>query len=173
MNQHSICYRTHGSVNDKQIVIDVQHGGWIDPTPLTGGGLVTVIPTIDDSTQKRKLCECGNLCEVRRIRKDGSKSLRPRCVGCRLRRAGRNHSHRARSGTKEKLSREANKCVICGWVGPCDLHRIIHGKDGGKYTAKNICIICPNCHRLEHNNLLNKELIPASTSHSHIFKETL
>lgn len=43
-------------------------------------------------------------------------------------------------------------CERCGWEGPCDTHRKIAGKDGGKYTKDNIEFICPNCHRLEHWN---------------------
>ena len=42
------------------------------------------------------------------------------------------------------------KCSLCGWEGPCDIHRIINGKDGGTYNKNNIRVLCPNCHRLEH-----------------------
>ena len=43
-----------------------------------------------------------------------------------------------------------NKCERCSWDGPCDRHRIILGKNGGKYVHGNVLILCPNCHRLEH-----------------------
>ncbi len=47
-----------------------------------------------------------------------------------------------------------SECVICGWEGPCDKHRIKHGKDGGKYHRGNVMILCPNCHRLLHTGKL-------------------
>ena len=47
-----------------------------------------------------------------------------------------------------------NKCGICGWAGPCDMHRLLSGKEGGKYTKDNIKILCPNCHRLVHLDLI-------------------
>lgn len=43
-----------------------------------------------------------------------------------------------------------HKCSLCGWDGPCDIHRIIFGKDGGEYTKGNVLEVCPNCHRLIH-----------------------
>lgn len=47
-------------------------------------------------------------------------------------------------------------CERCGWnKSYCDLHRIVMGKDGGKYEIENIIVLCPNCHRIEH--LGNKE----------------
>ena len=48
------------------------------------------------------------------------------------------------------LSMNVDKCSVCGWVGPCDKHRIVAGKDGGEYTEDNIIIVCPNCHRDYH-----------------------
>ncbi|MCK9520391.1 MAG: HNH endonuclease [Sphaerochaeta sp.] len=45
---------------------------------------------------------------------------------------------------------EDQTCELCGWIGPCDVHRKKPGKDGGKYRRGNMMIICPNCHRLIH-----------------------
>lgn len=48
-----------------------------------------------------------------------------------------------------------NKCIICGWNKTiCDVHRVKSGKDGGKYVKENIIVLCPNCHRLVHKELL-------------------
>lgn len=44
-----------------------------------------------------------------------------------------------------------NKCSICGWNGPCDFHR---KNDGGPYNKENTFLVCPNCHRLIHRNLI-------------------
>jgi len=49
---------------------------------------------------------------------------------------------------------DISKCSICGWVGPCDTHRITFGSNGGHYTKDNVVGICPNCHRLIHSKLL-------------------
>lgn len=40
-----------------------------------------------------------------------------------------------------------NKCSLCGWIGPCDIHK---KEQGGQYNMKNVISICPNCHRLVH-----------------------
>ena len=42
---------------------------------------------------------------------------------------------------------DINKCYYCGEQIPCDIHRIIPGKDGGKYEIGNVISACPNCHR--------------------------
>lgn len=59
-------------------------------------------------------------------------------------------SGRKYSGTElDGLTRKP--CQKCGWNKSfCDLHRVINGKDGGKYEINNIIILCPNCHRIEH-----------------------
>ena len=45
-------------------------------------------------------------------------------------------------------------CMLCGWIGPCDLHRLKTARDNGKYTKGNVVTVCPNCHRLLHRGLL-------------------
>ena len=50
----------------------------------------------------------------------------------------------------EFRNKNGNKCMLCGWVGPCDVHRKIPNSKGGKYTEENSILICPNCHRLQH-----------------------
>ena len=57
--------------------------------------------------------------------------------------------HRAANKLDRKCNKR-NECVLCGWKGPCDLHRIKFGRDGGRYIKGNIIVICPNCHRLIH-----------------------
>ena len=42
-------------------------------------------------------------------------------------------------------------CHRCGWdLATNDVHRIVAGKDGGKYEVDNCITLCPNCHRLAH-----------------------
>ena len=46
-------------------------------------------------------------------------------------------------------------CSNCGWnKTTCDLHHIIPKSRGGKDSHENITILCPNCHRLAHENKL-------------------
>lgn len=59
---------------------------------------------------------------------------------------------------KEDLAKRqfpAKKCVLCGWEGPCDRHRMVLGRDGGRYVEGNVAILCPNCHRLLHRGIIN------------------
>ena len=51
---------------------------------------------------------------------------------------------------KEKIKND--RCINCGWnKGSCDRHRINPAKG---YTIKNVRILCPNCHRLVTEGLL-------------------
>ena len=139
-------------------------GGGMPGTHLGRGGGVTVIPAIHSSTQKgnRPLCQCGNLCEIKHRRTDGLNKFRGVCASCRARRNGRKINS---SGARKKLSASSRfrDCQICGWYGPCDMHRIIHGSTGGKYSYSNIAILCPNCHRKHHHGILEEELVPYAT----------
>jgi hypothetical protein len=45
-------------------------------------------------------------------------------------------------------------CELCAWVGPCEIHRIKLGCDGGQYSSDNVITVCPNCHTLIHRGLL-------------------
>lgn len=52
--------------------------------------------------------------------------------------------------TRIKARFPNDKCVLCGWEGTCDRHRIELGKDGGEYVGDNILILCRNCHMKLH-----------------------
>lgn len=60
----------------------------------------------------------------------------------------------SRKHRKLSIQLKKKKCSICDWNGPCDRHRIKWGRFGGKYTKGNIMIVCLNCHRLIHRNIL-------------------
>lgn len=50
-------------------------------------------------------------------------------------------------------------CSYCGWFVngvSCDIHHIIEKKNGGNDEHTNLTYICPNCHRLTHNGLIDK-----------------
>lgn len=49
--------------------------------------------------------------------------------------------------------KSGNSCEKCGWdKARCDVHHIVHKKDGGKNIIGNGIVLCPNCHRVEHDN---------------------
>lgn len=51
------------------------------------------------------------------------------------------------------LNRSNIGCAICGWnESTCDIHHIIERKNGGNDEINNLIIVCPNCHRIIHNN---------------------
>lgn len=54
----------------------------------------------------------------------------------------------------KKIKKLANKkCHFCGTTEYCvlDVHRIIEGSNGGKYTDHNTVVACSNCHRKVHD----------------------
>lgn len=55
--------------------------------------------------------------------------------------------------TVAKILKRANKkCSLCGWnESTCDIHHIIEKKDGGSDDMENLICVCPNCHRIIHN----------------------
>ena len=52
------------------------------------------------------------------------------------------------------------KCMICGWDGPCDIHR---KEPQGSYNMKNMIATCPNCHRLLSRDIIQ---LPKSLVHT-------
>lgn len=49
-----------------------------------------------------------------------------------------------------------NKCERCGWdKAKCDVHHKTPRSRGGKNTINNAVVICPNCHRVEHETAGN------------------
>lgn len=51
-----------------------------------------------------------------------------------------------------------NSCAICGWNDTTnDSHHIIEVCNGGKNKLNNTIILCPNHHRLVHENKITKE----------------
>lgn len=70
------------------------------------------------------------------------------------------------SRTTMKILKRLNlSCSNCGWnESTCDIHHIIPKKEGGKDTNDNLCVLCPNCHRLVHTKKLSSDkLLPISS----------
>ena len=48
-------------------------------------------------------------------------------------------------------------CSNCGWSEcTCDIHHIIHRSKGGTDDHNNLTYLCPNCHRMAHNDKIEK-----------------
>lgn len=49
-------------------------------------------------------------------------------------------------------------CELCKWDKTSrDLHHITEVSNGGTNELDNLISVCPNCHRLIHNNLISKD----------------
>lgn len=63
--------------------------------------------------------------------------------------------------TRKILTRLNLQCSICGWdKGICDIHHINGKKIENPDNHDNLSYICPNCHRLIHENKIKKKDIP-------------
>lgn len=52
---------------------------------------------------------------------------------------------------KAAVKHYGNRCEKCGWsAARCDVHHRHHKADGGLHTIENAVVLCPNCHRIEH-----------------------
>lgn len=48
-------------------------------------------------------------------------------------------------------------CEICGWNETnCDIHHVIEVSNGGTNQLNNVIYVCPNHHRMIHNNLISQ-----------------
>lgn len=55
------------------------------------------------------------------------------------------------SWAKAAIRHYGNKCMRCGWAeARCDVHHKTPRSKGGLNTIANAIVICPNCHRVEH-----------------------
>lgn len=53
------------------------------------------------------------------------------------------------------IRKYGNKCEICGWdKARCDVHHRIPKSVGGLHTLQNAIVLCPNCHRETHNEMV-------------------
>lgn len=57
---------------------------------------------------------------------------------------------------KKQFKLTEGKCRICKepFYATLDVHRMIPGSAGGKYTKDNVVCICANCHRKVHENII-------------------
>lgn len=93
---------------------------------------------------------------------------------------GKNHSISVGKGTKGKykgsnidslydlsartvvklLKRMDLGCSNCGWnKSSCDLHHLSGRQIDDPHNHNNLTLLCPNCHRMVHNHLIDKLLL--------------
>ena len=65
---------------------------------------------------------------------------------------GGTHCYKTRHGwAKAAVRIYGNKCERCQWdKARCDVHHRHAKAQGGLHTLENAIVLCPNCHRLEH-----------------------
>ena len=107
----------------------------------------------------QKVCKtsnCNNLGFMRGTR-NGIKRYSPWCKLCASKKWNLNPRNLMSPRDRLRYDFKGFSCSLCGWnKASCDLHRIIPGHEGGKYTKENISILCPNCHREVHKKMENK-----------------
>ena len=115
-------------------------------------------------------CDCGNEKTVQAnnlLRASGTKScgcLRSEANAAKRRRDGvwnEGMSYSVDAGLRCYKTRHAwakaairafgNACQLCGWdKARCDVHHREAKAQGGLHTLANAIVLCPNCHRVEH-----------------------
>lgn len=62
------------------------------------------------------------------------------------------HCYQTRhSWAKAAIRHYGNQCERCGWnAARCDVHHRKPKASGGLHTIANAVVLCPNCHRVEH-----------------------
>lgn len=62
------------------------------------------------------------------------------------------HCYKTRHGwAKAAIRHYGNKCERCGWAeARCDVHHRHPKAQGGLHTLANAIVLCPNCHRVDH-----------------------
>jgi 5-methylcytosine-specific restriction endonuclease McrA len=124
---------------------------------LTSGGKYEIIHSTNkevvmDENRKCEVTGCGNLGAWNRTI-HGKVYRSPLCCKHKRLRYGMrkvNQDEKIRNRKRAFRKLHKNTCMLCGWIGPCDVHRKVPNSKGGKYTEENSMLICPNCHRLQH-----------------------
>lgn len=143
---------------------------------MTGhrNGRLVAIQCVGRNAEGRALwlcqCDCGGTKVVQGnnlLRPEGTKSCG--CLRAEANAARRNrdgvwnegksyaigdgvHCYRTRhSWAKAAVRLYGNRCERCGWdKARCDVHHRHLKSKGGLHTLDNAVVLCPNCHRIEH-----------------------
>lgn len=111
--------------------------------PYCNGHYESLVRKPSVRKEERPMCRipgCESLVAVKGRYANGSPIYRSVCQT-------HHRKHKAPTDTNEWGS-----CVRCSWRGLLHRHRIVPGKDGGKYVQGNVLRLCPNCHSAEHGD---------------------
>lgn len=81
-----------------------------------------------------------------------SKARMPWNSGLSFTRKGDDEVFRSKKAwTDAVIKKRGNSCERCGWsTARCDAHHILPRSKGGLNTIHNARVLCPNCHRIQH-----------------------
>lgn len=136
-------------------------------------GLLTALErcgkTVDGHIKWSCICDCGtaSIAASNSLKSGQKKScgcLRAESAKKRIKRdgvwndgksyaiGGGNRCYKTKhSWAKAVIRHYGNKCQKCGWdKGRCDAHHKKMKSAGGLHTIENGEVLCPNCHRIEH-----------------------
>lgn len=97
-----------------------------------------------------KSCGCAKAIAAKQRRKPGGSWNEGRSYAI----GNGKHCYRNRAAWSKAVIRHyGNKCQRCGWAeARCDAHHKTPKSLGGLHTIKNGIVLCPNCHRIAHEN---------------------
>ena len=148
--------------------------GWTRDITGTRNGRLVAVECVGRNSEGRAMwrcaCDCGGEKIVQSnnlLRPAGTKScgcLRREVTATKVRAEGAwndGKSYAIQDGTrcyqtrhswaKAAIRHYGNKCERCGWdKALCDVHHRIPKAKGGLHTIENAVVLCPNCHRIEH-----------------------
>jgi hypothetical protein len=100
---------------------------------------------------------CNNLMKYKKKHKDGTWTYNELCQRHTNLKYGMKMSSKAVRREVGVGEMSSKPCSKCGWNRSyCDIHRVVAGKDGGKYKVTNVITLCPNCHRELHQGTINQ-----------------
>jgi len=117
------------------------------------------ITIIDEDGYRKKFRPCMD-CGIDIINR-GSKMRCKEC-GPKKRKADKKLYRDSNPLKKIKLQNKTTPCTQCTWAeGKCDIHHINGRKIPDPHNPTNLTVVCPNCHRLVHEDKIPpQDLIP-------------
>ena len=123
------------------------------------------------------VCDCGNLvnrtsaglrkskgisscgCYLRETSKERLASMTPWNKGksYSIKKDGEKFANK-KAWAEAVIRKKGNVCEQCGWdKARCDVHHILPISEGGEHTINNGVVLCPNCHRILHQSILENK----------------
>ena len=106
----------------------------------------------------RGVSSCG--CYIKEIRRQYLAEREPWNKGKSYSTKAESHEYSSKMAWAEAVIRaKGNRCEVCGWgEARCDVHHVTRRSDGGRNVVSNGRVLCPNCHRVEHEKHKKKDV---------------